>query len=679
MTTDQADSIPPRVLTKTCPTCNAGYAGDVSVCPADGTMLTTIANDILIGTTIAGRYQILSFIGRGGMSVVYKARHKYMERIAAIKMLHAHLVSNDKSLKRFQQEAQAASCLAHPNIMGVHDFGLTAQGQPYLVMDYLQGASLAEVIEKDGPLTAERAINLFIQACDALAHAHQKNVVHRDLKPSNIMLVEDADNPDFVKIVDFGIAKILPQAERQGQHLTQTGEVFGSPLYMSPEQCLSSDLDARSDVYSLGCVMYETLTGKVPLSGANMLETMYMHLNEPPLPFRKVRPDLSIPEDLEAIIFKTMEKLPKDRQQSMLELKEDLESMRAAPKGKRPFLSKLSGAPARRRKGPQIKLSRQQIGFLAAGAVLAGSTLTWVLLGSGQAPEGSSAYGQDSYWVSYSEAQAEPLNQVQASQLELMLKGVKMFKERMYGGLDPRVVDVYLRLAKFYRRQNRNAEALEYYRKAYDSLRAEVTSEKFHLNDVAKELVEVYCLMENYSEAESVAEDSLKRYRADSQEPEYPVFKMALADCYYHEGKVDEAIPLIKQAIDLWTNTAIADRPSAALAYIDLSELYRTKRDYKQAAEAFKAGEQFKEDEIGPNNIALPRYLLCLSWLYEKAGDYAEAEPLYKKAWSISEKARGPKNQEIAIILNRYSELLWKTNLWLEAFIYKVRSQMMKG
>ncbi len=680
MSTNQADSVPPRVLTKSCPTCGTGYAGDLSVCPADGTVLTPIQQDILIGSTIAGRYQILSFIGRGGMSVVYKARHLYMERIAAIKMLHAHLVSNPQSVKRFQQEAQAASCLAHPNIMGVHDFGITPQGQTYLVMDYLQGISLAELIEKEKQIAPERAHSIFVQACDALAHAHQKGVIHRDLKPSNIMLLDNEDQPDFVKIVDFGIAKLLPQSEKQGQHLTQTGEVFGSPLYMSPEQCLAGSLDARSDIYSLGCLMYEALTGKAPLAGANMLETMYMHLNEPPLPFKKVRPDLNLPEELEAVVFKTMEKDPNDRQQSMSELADEIEAVRAAGKGRRPFLGKLGQSVIRKRKGPKVKLSRKQIALISVAALVSGAFLTWALFGFGNPPAGSSAYGPDPFWISYVEEREAPLGQVQASQAEMLLKGLKMLKEKSYGTSDPRVVSIYYRLARLYRRQDRVAEALEYYKKTYDGIRSEIEPNTGNIfNDVSKGLIEMYRLQGDYQLAEDIAQEALRRFRSNSKEPDMPVFKMTLADCYYHLGKTDDAEPLLQECINFWTNTDLPNHPCAAIAYMDLAEIYRSKKEYKEAAEAFKNGEQFKEDELGSANADLPRYLLNLAWLYEKAGEYAEAEPLYKKAWTISEKAHGPRNPEISIILNRYADLLWKSNRWLESTIFKIRALFMRG
>jgi eukaryotic-like serine/threonine-protein kinase len=192
-------------------------------------------------------------------------------------------------------------------------------------MDLLEGRSLADVIKSDGQVPVERALRIFSQACDALNHAHKQGVIHRDLKPTNIVLCTFDEQADFVKIVDFGVAKLL-NASEEGQRLTQAGEVCGSPVYMSPEQCMGQDLDRRSDVYSMGVVVYETLTGKLPILGKTMVDTMSRHISEPPVRFNEARPDLYIPERLEAVVFKALSKDRNDRHQSMDHLRADLET-----------------------------------------------------------------------------------------------------------------------------------------------------------------------------------------------------------------------------------------------------------------------------------------------------------------------------------------------------------------
>jgi len=285
--------------------------------------------EVLQAGIIAERYEVLSLIGKGGMSVVYKARHTMMNRVVAIKMLHSQLLKDQTSIKRFQQEAQATSALSHPNLITVFDFGILTEGTPYLIMDFVQGTSLSELLDKEVNLEVDRALPIFVQACSALVHAHQKGVLHRDLKPSNIMLTESGEDKDVVKIVDFGIATFLPEAGMTAERLTQTGEVFGSAEYMSPEQCRGKKLDARSDIYAMGCVMYESLVGLPPFLGENVLDTIQRHITDPPAPFRQVRPDLTISERLERLVFRALEKKPDQRQQTMAELLKELECVRS--------------------------------------------------------------------------------------------------------------------------------------------------------------------------------------------------------------------------------------------------------------------------------------------------------------------------------------------------------------
>jgi serine/threonine protein kinase/uncharacterized protein HemY len=285
----------------------------------------------LVGTILAGRYEILDLIGTGAMGQVYKAKHVLMKRLVAVKMMNANMVSGAAALKRFQKEAELASALNHPNILTVHDFGLTDEGAPYLVMAYLQGQSFDLVLEKERHLDPSRVVHIFRQLCAGLGHAHEKGVIHRDVKPSNIYLVELDGDPDFVKIVDFGIAKMLQPLEGESEHLTRTGEVFGSPPYMSPEQCRARPVDGRSDIYSLGCVMYRALTGVNPILGYDLMEFLYKHVNEMPQSFSMVCPELNIPADFEALVFRALAKEPEERFQTMQELKNALDSLSCAP------------------------------------------------------------------------------------------------------------------------------------------------------------------------------------------------------------------------------------------------------------------------------------------------------------------------------------------------------------
>ncbi len=273
------------------------------------------ADDIL-----AGKYQIVKFISRGSAGLVYQAKHIMLDKVFAIKVLASNDITNETSSERFQREARAAASLSHPNIITVHDFGVLPEGTLYLAMEYLEGETLAALLESKGHLDFQQAVPIFIQVCLALEYAHTQGVIHRDLKPSNIMLVKDYKGENLAKVIDFSIAKFTRPKPNQ-KTITKPGQIFGTPLYMSPEQCMGKRPDNRSDIYSLGCVMYEALCGAPPLLGDTMLTTIYKHVNDLPLPMSKQLPHNSIPEELEAIIFKALQKEPDNRYQSANQLR----------------------------------------------------------------------------------------------------------------------------------------------------------------------------------------------------------------------------------------------------------------------------------------------------------------------------------------------------------------------
>jgi serine/threonine protein kinase len=272
-------------------------------------------------------YEILNTIGRGGMGIIYRARNLSDNNLVALKVLRTDLLVDPVSQRRFEHEATAASRLEHPNLIRVREFGLSRFGQPYLTMDFLDGVELQTLLSHCERLDLPMFVNIFTQICDALAYAHSKGLIHRDLKPGNIMLVKGPTGVDTVKIIDFGIAKIL--GEHRQNNITTTGEMLGSPAYMSPEQCGGVALDSRSDIYSLGCVMYEAITGWLPFRNESAIGTIMMQVNDRPTPFNSLVPHLNIPEQLERIIFRAMEKDPANRYQTAADLSEDLWSFAA--------------------------------------------------------------------------------------------------------------------------------------------------------------------------------------------------------------------------------------------------------------------------------------------------------------------------------------------------------------
>lgn len=276
------------------------------------------------GTIFAEKYKVISLIGHGGMADVYLAEQMFMRKQVALKILRPQLAMDAGNFERFLREAQAASRLSHAHIITIFDSGASAEGLPYIAMEYVDGSSLADLLGDKGRLSVSRMVPIISQVCEALEHAHRKGIIHRDLKPSNIMITMDEEGADFVRVVDFGIAKILAAEGPEDSKLTQTGSVFGSPMYMSPEQCSGKKLDSRSDIYSLGCVMYECLTGSGPFVGTNSLETMHKHVVDEPQPFNVICPELYFPARVEQAILKALSKSPDDRQQSMTALRDAL-------------------------------------------------------------------------------------------------------------------------------------------------------------------------------------------------------------------------------------------------------------------------------------------------------------------------------------------------------------------
>jgi len=284
---------------------------------------STTKSDPRIGKIIDRKYKILSRVGDGGMGVVYKAEHELMGRLVAVKVLHRHLVADqnyDTFMQRFQREARTASQINHPNAVTIYDFGISEE-TAYLVMEFVEGKSLKQVLADEGHLDIERAAAIFAQVCDAVAAAHRLGIVHRDLKPDNIVLSME-DGKEVAQVLDFGIAKVLTEQQDTSVTMTQAGTTLGTPRYMSPEQVLGKTLDARSDVYSLAVVLYEMLTGDIPFKADSAMELMLKHVNESPISMRSFQ-GIKIHREIEAVVMRGLQKDVKERYQKIGELSND--------------------------------------------------------------------------------------------------------------------------------------------------------------------------------------------------------------------------------------------------------------------------------------------------------------------------------------------------------------------
>lgn len=323
------------------------------------------------GSVIAERFRILEFIAEGGMGRVYKVEQLGTGRIIALKLLPPHLV-DETSRARFHQEAKVAAALNDPNTVRIFDFGETGSGQLYLAMELIDGVDFSTYIVRHGCVSPDEAIDICLQICDGLSEAHAAGIVHRDLKPSNVMLIKSKSKKYGVKILDFGIAKLVTDTN-QDMRLTRTGQIFGSPLYMSPEQCDGKSATAASDIYAMGCILYEALLGVPPHRGENTMSTMYKHCHEEPLSFKEVRPDLHISTRLEQVVMKCLRKAPAERFASADQLSAELGACRSNSKAPSQRVSKYSSSAMSISKRTIVVASV----FLLALATIA-TSLSWI-------------------------------------------------------------------------------------------------------------------------------------------------------------------------------------------------------------------------------------------------------------------------------------------------------------
>jgi eukaryotic-like serine/threonine-protein kinase len=288
-----------------CPRCRRSFEDGVRFCPVDGALVTQAVQDANLGRVLMGQFELREIAGRGAMGTVYRAYQRTMDRIVAVKILRAEILKEPGVLRRFLREARAAARLQHPNIVTVHMVGETEDGVPYLVMEHIDGVSLEAICEAQGPQPLPRVVSFGRQIAAALSEAHSLGIVHRDLKPANILVTDRSRTPDLVKVLDFGIAKLVYNDADQSM-MTADGTIFGTPHYIAPEQASGTDVDHRVDIYSLGCILFRLTTGALPFEGTQSMQVVLKHLREEPP--RPTTLNASIPQALEDIILGCLQK-----------------------------------------------------------------------------------------------------------------------------------------------------------------------------------------------------------------------------------------------------------------------------------------------------------------------------------------------------------------------------------
>jgi serine/threonine-protein kinase len=318
-----------------CPHCATPITNDARFCPACGKATAPTesgsswpnaqgAQPDMIGRTIAGRYRIVAKLGEGGMGAVYRGEQTSLKRAVAIKLLKPELSTNQMILRRFNAEAEAVAKLSHPNTVIVYDFGQDTDGSLFIAMEYIEGKSLRSAIGREGPFSPARAIAIALQVAASLSDAHSHSIVHRDLKPDNVMLQERGRQKDIVRVLDFGIAKLRDENRATQQAMTQAGDMLGTPQYMAPEQIRGEAIDGRTDVYALGCMIYEMVTARLPYEAPTIMAMLSKHLLEQVVPPTQRRPDLNLPKSIDQLVLAAMAKDPKDRPPTMDQFSEML-------------------------------------------------------------------------------------------------------------------------------------------------------------------------------------------------------------------------------------------------------------------------------------------------------------------------------------------------------------------
>lgn len=538
----------------------------------DKVVSPTNAADPKPGDVIDGRYEIESVLGKGGMGTVFKAKHLHMRRPDALKILNKKLITDKHAIARFQREGRAVCALEHPNIVKIRSYGILPDKTPYMVMEYLEGKSLAKLLNDRECLPKDEALPIFCQMLDALSHAHENGVIHRDLKPDNVMLVGPEKH---VKLVDFGIAKVLPMPEsrKEMEKLTQTGNIFGTLLYMSPEQCMGKPLDARADLYSMGCLMYEVLDGKPPFEGEAPYVTMAKHLNEPP------RESEYLKDDFGSVVLWALEKEPANRPQSARELKEallrSLNPLSFAEKDT--FKQKI--APKSRSKCAAISLTMLFIVLIAA------ITCTQVQRNSTRSSNSQSVRSgfqfADKRLNDYSKAVSKA--------------------EINYGPNSPEVAKRLEDMASYFHLDlGKYVEAEPLWRRSL-----QIKEKMLSVNPSAPNLLDVATTLQK------------------------------LAQCYFDQRKFAEAVPLWKRSLSIREKILGSNDPLVATSLSALATANYDEGNYKEAEPLAKRAIAVFEKKFGPNDRRILPPLFVLAECYQKTGKYAQAEPLLNRARAL--------------------------------------------
>lgn len=594
---------------------------------------------------LSRRYKIGDLLGVGGMGTVYKAYDNNLKKNFAVKILQADLAQDPLAFKRFEQEATAASKLTHPNIVAVYDFGVSPNGSPYIIMDYIGGNGLDDLLQSQVYVDWQESVDLFIKIADALEHAHNKSIVHRDLKPSNIMISNTESGNNDIKIVDFGIAKLIPEGDMTTQGITQTGELIGSPSYMSPEQCTGLKMDRRSDIYSIGCVMYEVLTGSVPFKSENPIQTILKHINDPPESLKQKASSLDIPEELDYIVMRCLEKNPEDRYQTCSDLIEDLKKVDSG--------SKIARVKPRKRK--QINLIGNPFVYVVIASLLTGLT---VLFGMNFSKSNMS--GSNEHIVVNKREKWNELNK----------KGQKLFDHASYKEAQG-VFEKALTVAK----RNQNSKFVKTSLSDLIDIslaQNKTTQESKYKSELKKIQVEEMKLLDSLiEELDTVSKSSESKPKSYYSE----LGNRAIDQIELHteSSQVDSSLMHLDKLISVLKVKLGAKNKTYARALHSKAFVYNLKGDYDNAIDLYQKALEIEERAQGKDSIAVAKAKASIASAKIARGDYREnpksVERLLNDSYEIfrDKSDGGPKSKAVAEVRFIKAQFYYNCNRQKEA------------
>lgn len=643
-------------IEKYCAVCARQFAEEDEhlICPDDGGFLVPFSADPLIGTVVANQFEIIDLLGAGGWGAVYKARDTKLSRLVALKILRADLASTVEKLKRFEREARMMSALNHPNICSVYDYGILENGQPYLVLEYLQGKTLEQLVDEEGPLPAQRLVPLIRQTAAALSAAHLQDIVHRDLKPGNIMVIggapsassnvsggnkdsrsESVARGETVKLIDFGLAKTYEAL--LAEQLTRTGMTLGTPTYMSPEQVRGLPLDGRSDIYSLGCVMFKCLTGRLPVTGDTIFEIMQNHLikHVSKADFHDDSLPVPVPEQIKGLTLSCLATDAADRYQSMQDLQRDLSEFeqhgkfkhRERPKALRKPLSKASPNSSNDGLSKPSMYGRKTVITLAALSLCAAAAgFLYVQTTS----------GEPSFQSQMQQVEALAKSETSDDKAKTFEAGDKLIarlrKEKKE--YSPEMVQVSHFLRELAQKSNKGASGIKYAQDELDARKHQAPAGSTeYINAVSDAASAVIRLDERRSVPylQEVVSLTEKKYGADSKELCDPVGRLAwtLFAIGQHRDSIEQyerLIQLVKQHCTPRDNQYVSAHGAFAWVLFNAQQ-YERARGYSNEAVKHQSSTISGRDRVNQ--------LTCAAQIAQKCGDYDQAIALFNQAYDV--------------------------------------------